>query len=111
MQRSTIPPVAKRPDNTQQQGEAAATGEEPSFEEALEQVERIIERIESGQIGLEASIREYERGARLLKTCRGILDRAERRIEELNSELLSEGADSSSDPPEASDEEDDLVPF
>lgn len=109
-----MPPVAKKPDNTQKQGETAAAGEEPSFEEALEQVERIIERIEGGQIGLEASIREYERGARLLKTCRGILDRAERRIEELNTELLSEGADSSSGRAEASDEPEergDAAPF
>lgn len=55
----------------------------PSFEEALAQVESIIERIESGQIGLEASVGEYERGAALLQRCRDILDRAQQRVDTL----------------------------
>ena len=33
------------------------------FEAAMDRVERIIERIESGEAGLEESIREYEAGA------------------------------------------------
>ena len=55
-----------------------------SFEEALAQLEQIVGAIESGQIGLEESLAKYEQGMALVKRCRGILDRAEKRIEILN---------------------------
>ncbi len=58
----------------------------PGFEEALEQLEAIIERIESGEVGLEESIGQYEQGAKLIRHCRSILDRAEKKIEELTVE-------------------------
>lgn len=51
-----------------------------SFEQAMERIEAIIERIESGRAGLEESIREYEAGARLLRRCREILTSAELRV-------------------------------
>lgn len=59
---------------------------EPSFEEAVEQLESIIERIESGEVGLEDAIVEYEEGCELVKRCREILDRAEKRIAELTTD-------------------------
>ena len=58
---------------------------EMSFEDALANLERIIDRIESGKVGLEDSIAEYERGVDLLKRCRAILDRAEQRVAELTA--------------------------
>ncbi len=58
------------------------------FEEAMDRVERIIERIESGEAGLEESIREYEAGAGLLRRCRAILERAEQRVAKLDLDLL-----------------------
>lgn len=63
----------------------------PTFEEALEQVESIIDRIESGEIGLEESLERYREGVTLIKRCRSILDAAEQRVEELAKEL--DGAD------------------
>lgn len=73
----------------------AAPASEPTFEDALEQVEAIIERIERGEVGLEESLAEYERGVELIKKCRGILERAEQRVEELTRRMESEagGAD------------------
>jgi exodeoxyribonuclease VII small subunit len=59
-----------------------------SFETQLEELEKIIERIEAGEIGLEASIAEYERGVGLIRRCREVLTKAEQRVEELNKELL-----------------------
>lgn len=56
-----------------------------SFEDALDRVEAINDRIESGEIGLEASLAEYERGSRLLEHCRRILERTELRFRELAS--------------------------
>jgi len=60
--------------------------EKLSFEQSLEQLEAIIERIESGEVGLEASLKEYEAGAKLVKRCRAILDKAEKRIAELTAD-------------------------
>lgn len=62
----------------------AQTTKAPKFEEAIEQLESIIEKVESGQIGLEESLSQYERGMKLVKQCRQILDTAERRIGELS---------------------------
>ena len=64
---------------------------EPTFEEALSEVEAIIERIETGQSGLERSIGEYEKGVRLLARCRGLLKAAEQRIEDVTGKLGEEG--------------------
>jgi exodeoxyribonuclease VII small subunit len=61
--------------------------DELSFEEAVERVEAIVDRIESGQIGLEESLAEWERGMGLLKRCREVLRRAEQRVEELSADL------------------------
>ena len=60
------------------------------FERAVEQIEQIIERIESGQIGLERSIGEYERGVALIRRCREALGKAEQRVEELTSRMQSD---------------------
>ncbi|MFG0248438.1 MAG: exodeoxyribonuclease VII small subunit [Phycisphaeraceae bacterium JB051] len=65
------------------------------FEESIEQLEEIIEQIESGEIGLEDSITQYEKGTKLIEKCRAILDRAQARITELtvdgNGELKASG--------------------
>ena len=66
--------------------------EELRYEELIDQLEGIVDRIESGEIGLEESIKGYEEGIGLVKRARGILDRAEQRIVELNADSL--GADS-----------------
>ncbi len=71
---------------------------ELGFEEAMDRLERIIERIESGEAGLEESIREYEAGAKLLKRCRAILERAEQRVAKLDLESLDPGEGSTGTP-------------
>lgn len=58
-----------------------------SYEQAQQELETIIERIESGQIGLEQSIAQYERGVALVRHCRRILDRAEQKFTELSVQL------------------------
>ena len=68
----------------------ADSGKTPTYESAIEELEAIIEQIESGDIGLEQSIRRYERGAELLKHCRSILDQAEQRITRLDAEAIAD---------------------
>ncbi len=64
--------------------------EDSRYEDLIEELETIVDRIESGEIGLEESIKGYEDGIGLVKRARQILDRAEQRIVELNADQLDE---------------------
>ena len=55
----------------------------PSFEEALKELEGIVERLERGQTALDEAIVLWERGEELLRFCLGRLDAAQGKIEEL----------------------------
>ncbi len=56
---------------------------ELSFEQALEQLERIVAELESGQAPLERSIEIYERGAALKAHCEARLASARLRVEKI----------------------------
>ena len=56
---------------------------ELSFEEAITGLTDIVGRIEQGQIPLQDSLEQYEKGMALIKHCRTILQRAEKRIERI----------------------------
>lgn len=60
--------------------------DEPRFEEAVEQLEQIIEQIESGEVGLEESLLRYEQGMKLIARCQAILNKAQQRIAELTAD-------------------------
>lgn len=57
-----------------------------SFEEALEELEGLTARMASGQATLDESVRNYERGSRLLRRCRSELERARGAIERIRVE-------------------------
>ena len=59
------------------------SGESPTFEEAIERLETIVDELESGSLSLEESIARYEEGMRLSKHLTRTLDAAEKRIERL----------------------------
>ena len=65
-------------------------GEPQDFDQALDEVEKIIARIESGEVGLEKSISEYERGASLLRLCRERLTKAEQKVKDLTAQLQAD---------------------
>lgn len=52
-----------------------------TFEQALEQLELIVRKLEEGQLGLSDSLAAYESGIAHLKQCYGALEAAERKIE------------------------------
>jgi exodeoxyribonuclease VII small subunit len=56
---------------------------EPTFEQAQAELEQIVERLERGQAPLDEALRLWERGEELYAFCRGKLDAAEGRVEEL----------------------------
>jgi exodeoxyribonuclease VII small subunit len=55
-----------------------------SFEQALKELESIVERLEKGDVELEASILIYERGEALKNHCDGLLRKAEARVEKIS---------------------------
>jgi exodeoxyribonuclease VII small subunit len=61
----------------------SAKAKDPSFEEALRQLESIVAKLESGETKLEESIRLFEEGMRLSGICQRLLDEADRKIETL----------------------------
>ncbi len=57
---------------------------EKGFEESIKELTQIVSRIEQGEIALESSLEQYERGMVLIKHCKGILEKAEKRIEKIS---------------------------
>ncbi len=57
---------------------------ELSFEESIKELTNIVGRIEQGQIPLQDSLEQYEKGMALIKQCRTILEKAEKRIEKIS---------------------------
>lgn len=55
-----------------------------SFEQALEELEEIVRRLESGEIDLEGAIEAYGRGAALKGHCDRKLRQAEQRVSRIN---------------------------
>ncbi|MHC4538109.1 MAG: exodeoxyribonuclease VII small subunit [Planctomycetota bacterium] len=57
---------------------------ELSFEESIKELTNIVGKIEQGQIPLQDSLSQYEKGMALIKQCRTILEKAEKRIEKIS---------------------------
>jgi exodeoxyribonuclease VII small subunit len=56
---------------------------EPTFEQAQQELEQIVERLERGEADLDEAIRLWERGEELYRICIGKLDSAQGKVEEL----------------------------
>ncbi len=54
-----------------------------SFEQALGELEKIVEGLERGNVALEESISHYERGEKLREHCQKLLSAAEARVEKI----------------------------
>jgi exodeoxyribonuclease VII small subunit len=57
--------------------------DQPSFEEAQRELERIVSELEGGRAGLEDAVALWQRGDELHRYCLGKLESAEGKIEEL----------------------------
>ncbi len=57
-----------------------------SFEQALEELEEVVAKLEDEGVGLEEALKLFERGVKLAKRCRTQLEAVERRVEQLLAE-------------------------
>ena len=60
-----------------------------SFEQALAELESIVDRLETGDVALEESIEIYQRGAQLRAYCDDKLKSAQARIEKITGGVTS----------------------
>ncbi len=68
-----------------------AAEEKKTFEASMEELEGIVQKLESGNIPLEDMVALYERGAHLGKRCMAMLDEYQGRLETLDREATREG--------------------
>ena len=57
-----------------------------NFEQTLAELEAIVEQMERGDLGLEESIRNFERGITLTRACQKALTEAEQKVQILLQE-------------------------
>jgi exodeoxyribonuclease VII small subunit len=56
------------------------TPAEPTFEQALAELEAIVDQLERGDLSLEDSLQSFERGVTLTSVCQRALAQAEQRV-------------------------------
>ncbi len=59
------------------------TTQEAGFEQALNELESLVEQLESGELSLDQSLKQFKRGVELTRRCQGILDLAQQTVEQL----------------------------
>ena len=64
-----------------------------SFEQAVQELESIIEQIEQGEIGLEESLAARKRGDALIKRCRAVLETAEQELKQISVDAEQDADD------------------
>jgi len=69
---------------------ASATAKHPPFEEALKNLEAVVEAMESDDLPLETLLAKYEEGAKLVKICQEKLTEAELKIQQLEKTASGE---------------------
>jgi exodeoxyribonuclease VII small subunit len=66
----------------------------PDFEAALAELEALVEQLERGELSLEHSLRDFERGVQLARSCQLAIKGAELKVQQLveqNGQLRLEG--------------------
>ncbi len=56
-----------------------------SFEDALSELENLVEKMEAGELSLEESLKSFEKGIALTRSCQKALSEAEQKVEILTS--------------------------
>jgi len=73
-----VPDVAKKTERK--------LDEIPDFEQSLQELETIVARLEQGDLPLEESLRQFERGIALTRACQQALKSAEQKVQILIEE-------------------------
>lgn len=55
----------------------------PDFEQALGELETLVQKLESGELSLDESLLEFKKGVELTRHCQQVLDSAQQTVEQL----------------------------
>ena len=80
----------------------AKNSENKSFEQAMGELEKIVQAVESGQVPLAEALSQYEKGIELISRCHKILSQAEQKIAKLSKGLDGELKAEETSPPDES---------
>jgi exodeoxyribonuclease VII small subunit len=69
--------------------------EAPKFEESLEQLEKLVEELEGGELDLDEALKRFEKGVKLSGALNASLEEANRKVEKL---ILSASGEARSEP-------------
>lgn len=69
---------------------ATASIEAMSFEDAMGELEQLIQAVENNRLPLEETLQSYQRGQLLIARCTALLRDAEQRIQQFDGEQLSD---------------------
>ncbi len=83
---SAVDAVASDAAGSSKRADASERVAELSFEDALARLEQVVDRLDQGDLELEASLAAFEEGVRLSGRCAAQLEAAERRIEVLTKQ-------------------------
>lgn len=73
--------MSKQKTTTKKTTAKEKTDEEPDFEASLEELEGLVEALESGELSLAESLERFKRGVELSRQCHGMLDEARQSVE------------------------------
>ncbi len=62
----------------------------PSFEQALAELESLVDILERGELTLDESLAAFERGIGLTRACQKALDEAEQKVQTLTGKIADE---------------------
>ena len=84
---------------------------QPSFEQALAELEKLVAAMEEDQLPLEKLVEHYEQGSKLLARCESVLESARKRLELITLDSSSDDADTKIDEATgaSADQEDDEI--
>jgi len=80
---------------------------QPSFEQALDELEKLVAAMEEDQLPLEKLVENYEQGSKLLARCESVLESARKRLELITLEGESGSAAPESEPDTDTNPDDD----
>ena len=63
--------------------------EKMSYEQALAELEVIVEKLENQPLGLDDTLNQFERGKALIQRCQTLLENAELKVRQLSADSIS----------------------
>ena len=61
-----------------------AENKSQQFEKSLDELGKLVEKLEKGELSLDESLKQFEKGVKLSQQCQGLLQKAEQKINTLS---------------------------